>query len=126
MEIESRSAKDSLVRKWIYPSIAFLGTIIGLNAGYQPGADESVPANTWQTTMNLQLPEIGRCELSSQVADHKLSFNGLKGFVIAVHQGPEIIYELLVDHKLFRGDLRVPAKGRDRIILFDSVTRQCY
>ncbi|MEH6814241.1 MAG: hypothetical protein V7677_17030 [Motiliproteus sp.] len=74
--------------------------------------------------MNLQLPEIGRCELSSQVVDHKLSLNGLGNFVITVHQGPNINYELLVDQKLFRGDLRLPARASDRILLFDSVISQ--
>ncbi|MEH6472445.1 MAG: hypothetical protein V7752_14450 [Halopseudomonas sp.] len=91
---------------------------------YQSDANASDPANTWQTTVNLQQHEIGRCELSSKADHHTLSLNGLGNFVITVHQGPDITYELLVDQKLFRGDLRLPARASDRILLFDTVTSQ--
>ncbi len=110
------------MRRRIYLCTLTLGISIGLTAcNDQPDASAATPANTWQTTMNLQLPKIARCELSSQADHHKLSVNGLGGFVIELHEGPEITYQLLADEKLFRGDLRLPARARDSIFLLDSV-----
>lgn len=110
--------------RWIYRSTAALIITVGLIANSYQLAGASDQTNTWKTVMDLQQPEIGRCNLSSQLTHHNLSLNGLESFVITVHKGPDITYELLVDQKLFLGELRLPARAFDRIFVFGSATSQ--